>query len=643
MRFSLQDVKKSIHRRGGELTLSLHFLHESELLPEIGRLITYYERLLGQSRRHFVADEARTCIGDYRLANCMIATLSHWYSWQSPDWQLALQRLDASDALAQYESSAQLRQALYSYVNEQYHGFLDSSTRLAALQDFAGRHGLTVIDLEYLLALDSDEEACLVRNVPHAPRPQDVAKLYNQWTFEAALGAASAVHFTIDCAAFVSAQHGTTRGPHSGAGAVIKRLCTLTRHLGVYYDLAYEHTLLNEQSPATLLLTLYGPQEMTGVPQQYGLRLARLCRLLLGYGTAKEHVGKHLINAITEACATVHFLQRSYQFFINKPLLQLLPGAEQASSASPVAAVFDSSVERQFAAAFSGLASSDGIDGWTLEREPEPLLLDRSIFIPDFALTRASRRIYVEIVGFWTPAYRERKIQKLQQLQGRNDILLAIPLEAKASFASIVPFFPIIWYQGQLSAREVVQVLRDRYDDFAERLEDVDSNAVRAKVRREGIVPEVACYALLHCYRRTELQQAVQRVIEEDIQFMPGVGLYRCSWAEQIQQACAAYLQHTARTTLDELALAVRDRWPQPDQCSTTALEMLLATWSNMRVSRDSIFDAVVELVGEQHIPVELLSEPPAKPPSPGPSSKRSRAPAKKKRAATVVQDGLWE
>ena len=99
---------------------------------------------------------------------------------------------------------------------------------------------LAVPDLEYLLALDSDEEAVLVRDTPHAPDAEEVASLYNQWVFEAALFNASDVHFAIDCNAFVKMQDSDTNKTTTGIGAVIKRLCYMSRKLGVYYDLAYD-------------------------------------------------------------------------------------------------------------------------------------------------------------------------------------------------------------------------------------------------------------------------------------------------------------------------------------------------------------------------------------------------------------------
>ena len=47
MRFSLQDVKKQVHRRKGELAVSLHFLRPGECQSEIERLLAYHEQQIG--------------------------------------------------------------------------------------------------------------------------------------------------------------------------------------------------------------------------------------------------------------------------------------------------------------------------------------------------------------------------------------------------------------------------------------------------------------------------------------------------------------------------------------------------------------------------------------------------------------------
>jgi predicted nuclease of restriction endonuclease-like RecB superfamily len=772
VRFSLQDVKKQVQRRGSDLYVSLHFLRPGELHAEIARLIAFHEQHTGLPQRQFSIDEARALIADYRLANCLLATLSAWYAWQQPDWKETLLGLE-NDALTRLEeagitSPIYLRLALYNYINEHYSGFLDGQQRDEVLQAFATSHGLNLAGLEYLLALDSDSETVLVRETHHPPSVQEVASLYNQWTFEAALFNASDVHFAIDCQAFIEAQNieSSSRVPATGIGSVIKRLCYLARKLGVYYDLAYE----TGQSPAILHLTLYGPQEMTGAPQQYGLRLARLCRMILDYGSSRPssttpstapsrrgrliaptadlsarqlmptasaqrseaHINPsasrsrpNLIGAIREAEATVHFLQRAYRFVMGADLLKLLPSdtksPEVASysingetgssieeeysdpqgqidrapgSVSPTSSqkvenppsIFDSSIEQSFAEAFGALANSQATDGWQLEREPEPLLLpspsgemaSQSIFIPDFALTRGSHRIYVEILGFWTPSYRERKVARLQQLKTRNDLVLAIPAEARPAFAAIASDFPIVEYDGQLSATELLQVLRSRYDDVEERLARIDVEMVREHVMKEGLVPERACYELLHCYRRSELQRAAQFVVTGTIAFTMGVGLYTTHWLEHMQASFVHWVESAARErstpeiSLQEAVQYCRSQSAILEQCEDTIIEALIGLWPQVQVSRSSIFDATIHLANSTearvladqpdenesvrsvaHTPGDLLPRKQIREqraayrrgdPAGRPLANKGRSPAHKSRSSSneTVQGDLW-
>ena len=232
MRFSLQDVKKSVQRHRGELSVSLHFLRPGEMHTEIEHLVAYYESLLGQPQRLFSLDDARACIGDYRLAHCLIATLSNWYRWRQREWTEAAQGLASWPDLS---SPTQLRLALYQYVNVYYQGFLDTQTRAQALQAFAATYNISISELEYLLVVDSEDEAILVRDAPQVPRVQEIATCYNQWAFESALFNASSVYFVIDCNTFAKSQAlALTVG--TGVGAAIKRLCYLAKLFGVYYD-----------------------------------------------------------------------------------------------------------------------------------------------------------------------------------------------------------------------------------------------------------------------------------------------------------------------------------------------------------------------------------------------------------------------
>ena len=633
MRFSLQDVRKSVQRRGEEYAVQLYFLRPGEMQNEIARLIACYEQAVGQRQASFSADEARACIGEYRLANCLMATLSYWYKWQSPEWAevvLGMEGEGVDYAALLTFSPMSFRLALYSYVNTHYQGFLSLEQRSTALENFGEPYGLRVEQLEYLLALDMEGEAQLVRESRQAPTVQEVATLYNQWVFEVALCNASQVSFVIDCQIFSqtslapdSAESLPATRVATGMGAVIKRLTYLARKMGVYYDISQIAARRPGDAPLLLLL-LYGPQEVTGAPQQYGLRLARFCRLLfLQYPKAERSAGGHnqgtrerdkaratLGGAVQEAEARVHFLQRAYRFALDARLFRLLQPVEQRTDAfeQPDSAastlVFDSSVEQSFAEAFIASAQSRAVDGWQLEREPEPLVTEHGIFIPDFAFTRGQHRIYVEILGFWTPTYRERKLQKLQDLRGRVDIVLILPADAREAFASIAHDFPLIFYEKQISVSDVLHVLRQRYDDFAERLQRLALPEICQQIHQAGLIREYDCYHLLNCYRRDEIQRAAQRVTQSDerLIFAPGLGIYARSWLARVHSLCRDYLAalQAAEIALGDLADWLRRQEPALQRCEESAIETLLCLCPELSVKRDSLFAATVALLDQQ-------------------------------------------
>jgi uncharacterized protein len=101
---------------------------------------------------------------------------------------------------------------------------------------------------------------------------------------------------------------------------------------------------------------------------------------------------------------------------------------------------FDSNLERSFAARFL-----QSIHDWKLTREPNPLILPNGkALIPDFLFEKYDRRVYLEIVGFWTKEYLLRKVQKLKSItnaastnqRNKIDFLIAIDEGVYASATS---------------------------------------------------------------------------------------------------------------------------------------------------------------------------------------------------------------
>jgi uncharacterized protein len=155
------------------------------------------------------------------------------------------------------------------------------------------------------------------------------------------------------------------------------------------------------------------------------------------YGTAIAKVLPHVISAESwslEAWIIRNYSsvgRKIYEFHMSKenapPLIGLPDNINSEENITTKSSYFDSAVEEKFALRFQQSSS-----GWTLIREPDPIIVksDRA-FIPDFMFERYGRRIYLEIVGFWTDEYIKRKIQKITRIssenkEGKIDIFIAL-------------------------------------------------------------------------------------------------------------------------------------------------------------------------------------------------------------------------
>jgi len=116
--------------------------------------------------------------------------------------------------------------------------------------------------------------------------------------------------------------------------------------------------------------------------------------------------------------------------------------------------VFDSIVERNFAQRFQALNT-----GWALFREPEPLQVGNHVMLPDFSFVKRGIKVYLEIVGFWTPTYLQKKIEKLRQLHDERMILAVNRDLACAKLKELN--IEIIYYKRHVPLKPIIQKLEE--------------------------------------------------------------------------------------------------------------------------------------------------------------------------------------
>lgn len=109
----------------------------------------------------------------------------------------------------------------------------------------------------------------------------------------------------------------------------------------------------------------------------------------------------------------------------------------------------------------SGLAAS--MQQWQLIREGDILVRGQRVFFPDFTVISPSGfRVFLEIVGFWTPEYIRHKKEVLEVF-APTPLLLAIPQSLKKQWQShrFSPNHKVIYYQQSISPGEIIQAIEE--------------------------------------------------------------------------------------------------------------------------------------------------------------------------------------
>lgn len=115
---------------------------------------------------------------------------------------------------------------------------------------------------------------------------------------------------------------------------------------------------------------------------------------------------------------------------------------------------FDSTVEENFFQKWGDAPR----DGWTLHRETDILHHKQKVFFPDFVFRhKDSRRVYFEIVGFWTPEYLEAKAKTLTQFR-EAPIVLGIQEGLVPKLPSLP--LPIVTYKKNLKINAVLDAIK---------------------------------------------------------------------------------------------------------------------------------------------------------------------------------------
>lgn len=156
-----------------------------------------------------------------------------------------------------------------------------------------------------------------------------------------------------------------------------------------------------------------------------------------------------------------HFLLEADAVLRGRELSVRLRSGDPIFPAAEPGRRYDSKLEEQFSLAFRKLAPD-----FDLVREPEALRAGAHLIFPDFAIfrrTNPARRVLLEIVGFWTPEYLEKKLERLRAAEVAN-LILCIDESLDCAGRSFPNASRVLRYKRKIDAMAVLRVVEAMLD-----------------------------------------------------------------------------------------------------------------------------------------------------------------------------------
>ena len=398
--------------RGRELYLKFLSRYPEDLLERIIGLFEEKNRSI--IRRKELIEDIRRVLKhehDLRIPNLIYYSMRVFYGLEEPKIPLILRNRQIA-----VKDEWDLRKIFYRWVQENYGGFIPIKLREEAINRFCSEYGIEPEKLDNILAGGILRGLKLIRRIERPPTPKELVDISNFLLLEKTLGIsnyATVVFHDVDI-----------------KGAIVKDLLFRSKRARLILDFKIEDN--------KLVCYLSGPFQIFKHPSPI-------------YGEGIRYV---LVGALCRCRrwwlkAWVRYRKRNVVFKIssNNPKFTGLKPPWEYTGERWRCTAFDSQVEQKLYYLLSRMYPDAKI-----MRESDVVFTPTGrIFIPDFSLEIGDKKVYVELVGFWTGGYARKKREKLSELYsgGVGNIVAVVDKKLEKYFANAS--FPVVFYDSEFS------------------------------------------------------------------------------------------------------------------------------------------------------------------------------------------------
>ena len=336
-----------------------------------------------------------------------------------------------------------IRQKLFEESSKQGLALSDLQ-RQEIIQQIANQMHISFDDVETLMWSDKDENLVLTQF--DTINPKDLILWYNLSLFQTLLFKCTELEFYVK------------------GGVYWKEVLRNVKRFGLMYNLEYHSE--DDADEDSIKCVLEGPLSIFKMTDRYGTSMAKLLPSIVGTPTWK--INGSIVKK-TDSGQKIYSFELSSENAKDFLRSRIDPEYQNDGNAENNDYVFDSSIEAAFAKKFYQHFNQNDKFGWKISREPDPLIADGKAMIPDFLFERFGRKVYFEIVGFWTKEYLERKAAKLKVLFDNNeknknnksiDLLVAVNSDLSCSQIETISKDRVFTFKKDVSIKPVLEHLK---------------------------------------------------------------------------------------------------------------------------------------------------------------------------------------
>ena len=537
MKYALSDFEFEI-RGSGSNAIFLPFMLKIEDKNKVQKVIQFFEKNLHKKKIDVDLNSLGSIFLTEKIAKSLVVTLNRYFlfSSQTSEDIIGLPKTkeekeetrtsNISDFLKksvfsdndihQMEAS-QIRSITYDIVNEITQGFVKFSERDKMISRIEKKLKIPKDSLENLLFFDIESERILVK--VEDTKPSSITAWFNYDTIETTLS------YALDL------QIKSSKLP----GHIAKNLVYVSKKNYVFSDISLEED--------GYVINILPPLEMFKDKGNWGRNISKVSMFIIR-SLLKEKIDFQLKSIIMPR-------KRKALFTLDSNFLPTLPSfREDEDKQRPE---IDSKIEDRF------LKSWKSYHGWKAYPEPEAIIIGKKLYVPDFLLERGDKSVYVEIVGFYTMKYIQKKKTQMKELSSLGvPILYLVDKEISVHFNDVRNVI-ILQYTGtSVPSKELLNILDSYYSDFEERLPNFrktisnicselkESNSLRTL---QQIQESLGTYSSDETDRVLNNSEIKEIVDSNSIILITSFGLVSASITKEVR----SFLKQVKRISLDNL------------------------------------------------------------------------------------------